>query len=193
MSSPDADFVVDATSRTQHATQWTQTLTPFTDINSGLMTHWHEQQQPASRIDRIYVATPGWLLTCMTVSSITVGDPLAASRRGPSDHVPITLTLARSAPKPRAERPIPAWVCRSPLYAANLSAYTEYLNVTKRHGEDRWLAHKAALREAGLCTRNAMIAGVAEYEAPPVAILSMCARAVWAQDLSATHTHTPRA
>ena len=44
MNSPDTDFAVDTASRSQHATQWTQTLAPFTDIHSGLMTHWHEQQ-----------------------------------------------------------------------------------------------------------------------------------------------------
>ncbi len=59
MSSPDTDFVVDTESRAQHATEWTHVLSPFTDINSGLRTHWHEQHHTASRIDRIYVATQG--------------------------------------------------------------------------------------------------------------------------------------
>ena len=34
LNNPDTDFATDPTSRTQHATLWTQTLAPLTDINA---------------------------------------------------------------------------------------------------------------------------------------------------------------
>ncbi len=38
-------------------------LAPLTDVHAEFLEYWSEQRQAASRIDRIYVSSPGLLLT----------------------------------------------------------------------------------------------------------------------------------
>ncbi len=117
-----------------------------------------------------------------------MGDPLEKSRRGPSDHVPLGVTLSRSPLMAAGDQPIPAWVCKNPLFGLLLQDLETYVQVSKTTGVERWEARKAEIREAGRRCRNAMIAGVSETAQPPLALIIMCARAVWRQDFDSSKT-----
>ena len=51
-------FAVNSENNFQNAPAWKKILLPFTDIHAGYVTHWSEQRQSASRLDRVYAATP---------------------------------------------------------------------------------------------------------------------------------------
>ena len=76
----------------------------------------------------------------------TIGDPLVRLRRGPSDHVPLRVVLALKPSSSTSARPVPLWVCKSPLFPALVDKYTAYLNVNLKTGWTRWAARKCALR-----------------------------------------------
>ena len=46
-------FAANSESNAQNAPAWKKILVPFTDIHADQVTHWSEQRQAASRLDRI--------------------------------------------------------------------------------------------------------------------------------------------
>lgn len=63
-----------------------------------------------SRIDRIYISTPGWLLLRMDVRAWADKDPLWLHARGISDHAPVFVRVAPKGRVPSASMRIPQWI-----------------------------------------------------------------------------------
>ncbi len=85
-------------------------LKDFTDIHSSHLTHWSQAQLTASRLGRIYVSIPGWLLLYIHTTACAMGDPLLRSLHGSSDHVPESVTLAHKWKGNRRALSMPLWV-----------------------------------------------------------------------------------
>ena len=66
--------------RQQHAATWRKALSPLTDVHSGEPTHWSAQHSKASRIDKIFVAHPGWQLTSGSCTAKTLRDATSLRR-----------------------------------------------------------------------------------------------------------------
>ncbi len=112
----------------QMADSWRTSLAAFTDTHAGDPTRWSSYHLKATRIDRIQAASPGWCLPCCKCCARTLRDPLT-NRRGPSDRTPFLVGIAAASVPPRSPRPLPAWVCRSSIFANLLD---------KMPGEQPW-------------------------------------------------------
>ncbi len=115
-----------------------------------------------------------------------VGDPLVQSRRGPSDHVPLRVSVNVGPQRPAGRRLLPPWVCSASKFVLLLEKFQRYMTIELKTGICRWISHKAAIREAGRCCRNAPLTGSGTTRPPRSAVLSMIARAVWCQDRDST-------
>ncbi len=107
--------------------------------------------------------------------------------------MPLHVVFSVVSPNPQRSRTLPAWVCKSPIFAPLLDGLFFYFGIEHRKGVDRLKAHKAAVRGVGRCNRSAIIAGTTTKTTPTTtptttcfppetAMVSMCARAVWRQD-----------
>lgn len=76
-----------------------------------------------SRIDRVYVSIPGWLLAAMTTRVWTHSDPVALHKKGISDHSPVIAQVQPRARIARDARRLPSWVARTVEYAQGLRAF----------------------------------------------------------------------
>ncbi len=103
--------------------RWQAIRKEATDIHSSRLTYWNEQTLYASRLDRIYVSTPGWLLLNVVVEAYVIGDVLRRHLRGPSDHIPVGVRFAAVARRPPSQSSIPAWVCQAESFAALLDLF----------------------------------------------------------------------
>ncbi len=66
-----------------------------------------------------------------------MGDPVEKSRRGPSDRVPLAASMARRPPLAAGNQPIPAWVCKSPLFGSLLEELEIHVQVAQKTGVKR--------------------------------------------------------
>lgn len=101
-----------------------------------------------SRIDRIYISVPGWLLLAMSARAWASGDPVLLHRRGISDHVPVVAQLLPRARQARGERRLPQWLAGTDEYAMRLKAYEEAAQLGDMPTWERLALQKAVIREA---------------------------------------------
>ncbi len=64
---PDNFVATAAAPIRQMAARWQPLLKDCTDIHSSRLTHWLGQTHSASRLDRIYFSSPGWLFLNVSV------------------------------------------------------------------------------------------------------------------------------
>lgn len=104
-----------------------------------------------SRIDRIYVSAPGWLLLALVVRVWLHVDPVTLHKRGASDHAPVLAQIMPRARPQGAQRRLPHWVTRTPEYAQRLLAFERAadlrsLCVWERVAQQKMVIHEAADR-----------------------------------------------
>jgi hypothetical protein len=188
MKNPDNSFgTVTKCDKQQHAATWRKALSPLTDVHGGEPTHWSAQHSKASRIDKIFVAHPGWQLTSGSCSAKTLRDATSL-RRGCSDHVPFQVCIGPGSPPSSSSLPIPLWVCQSPIFKDIVAKLQDAVDWSSLGCWDKLLRQKKLLRTAGKLARNLLLSGALGPKAPPLAVLQSVARAVWRSD-----TRTARA
>ncbi len=64
---------------------WDKMHEEFVDCDPGCPIRWNTAKQTLTRLDRIYLSTPSWLLA----------DPATLARRGGGDDDPVAVTFAR--------------------------------------------------------------------------------------------------
>eukprot|EP00959_Pyramimonas_sp_CCMP1952_P420973 8818583-Pyramimonas_sp.AAC.1 len=94
----------------------------MTELASEAPTHWHASTACESKIDRLFVASPPWLL-CQTAQLVSVRDePHELAHRGISDHSPLeVIWRPRDHSKMKRQRPLPRWVYKDKIYAQLVS------------------------------------------------------------------------
>ena len=70
------------------------------DITDGVRTHYCSALNSFSRLDRILVSLPPWLLANLHVKATTEGDPQRLLAAGISDHAPVRVIIAPRAALP---------------------------------------------------------------------------------------------
>ncbi len=160
-----------------------QLFDTLTEIDCGLETHF-DGRDKLSGIDRIFVATPGWLLLQLHCQFQVLSDPLDLHGRGISDHAPIAFVCCHKFPVPSQHRPIPKFVFALPrfpnalenLIAAEGPAFHR-LSVPAKH-----LRFKVLIREAARVARDEHFAIGSKDDASKLTLMKSLARAIWLQD-----------
>ena len=94
---------------------WRHTLSGMADISSGAVTHFAANANTVSRIDRIFRASPAWLLDKLHLQSRENDDPFAAHLAKLSDHVPVDVKVSVRRVATKAKRPVPNLGSLGPL------------------------------------------------------------------------------
>eukprot|EP00959_Pyramimonas_sp_CCMP1952_P143038 2994553-Pyramimonas_sp.AAC.1 len=84
---------------------WPPLLQQLLEVSSDEFTHYNGYLQHASKIDRVILAAPSWLLTQMHVSAKVRDLPETLEQRGISDHAPLQITLQHRPPQPKDPSP----------------------------------------------------------------------------------------
>ena len=89
-------------------------LDQLIDIASDMDTRYDSSSRLCSRLDRIYVSIPTWLIVQLHLVSSVVSDPCSLHDLKISDHAPVTLGIAEKRRLSPDEKPIPRFIFRQP-------------------------------------------------------------------------------
>eukprot|EP00959_Pyramimonas_sp_CCMP1952_P052416 1095686-Pyramimonas_sp.AAC.1 len=72
----------------EHQLAWEPVQTNMTEVDPHIPTHYTEQPQQCTRIDKIYISTPPWMLLQWRARADVPLAPEVLYDRGISDHAP---------------------------------------------------------------------------------------------------------
>ena len=113
-----------------------------THIAAGVASAMH------SRIDRLYVSWPSWILTQVRCRAGLVLPAPQMHAAGISDHAWLACTITTKPSTPASRRPLQRWLCDSPEYSARVHEIAVKIGVPEALGIAGWQMHKKALRNA---------------------------------------------
>eukprot|EP00959_Pyramimonas_sp_CCMP1952_P142688 2987255-Pyramimonas_sp.AAC.1 len=92
----------------EHQLAWESVLTNMTEVDPEIPTHYTEQSQQCTRIDKIYISTPPWMLLQWCARADVPLAPEVLYDRGISDHAPAHLRFAHRQQEENGQlQPIP--------------------------------------------------------------------------------------
>lgn len=101
-----------------------------------------------SRIDRIYISIPGWILLRMDVRAWAEEDPLWLHLRGISDHAPVFMRIAPRRRQQHSAKRIPQWIAATAEYQRRLLDLERAAKLNDLSLWDRLAMQKLLIREA---------------------------------------------
>ena len=157
-------------------------LLQLVDVAGTLDTRYDSANKMVSRLDRIYISVPTWLLTQFHVQSSTCSDPLTLHQRKISDHIPVVASFAAKRKTAHMERPIPPYVFDSPLYTKAVNALVQASNLDQLSVPLRLPKFKSIIREAARIARNDLLVNAQSHTEAEATIFGTIARCVWTND-----------
>ena len=91
------------------------------DISGNVETRFDSASGLVARLDRVYVSTPPWLLTLLSVRARVVASPVQLHSEGISDHAPAMITISDRPSSTTISPAIHPWVFKDPIYNTTLS------------------------------------------------------------------------
>ena len=133
----------------------------------------------ASRIDRIYVGLPAWVMPCLATKSVTCADPRDWNIKNISDHVPISVELRARKEMPKMEQPIPSWIAKSPEFKKAVDDLCDAVKMEIMSTIEKWRFIKMVIREASTIARGKIVENTDKGTSGYSATLTTIARLVW--------------
>ena len=159
--------------------RWQSALSQLVEIQQGSPTHYCAGSHSMTRLDRVYVSIPPYMLTLMSAKCTVTCCPRWSHDRGLSDHAPVACALSpRTVARPDS-RPIPAYVFKLPGFVSIHDALVEAACLDSLPTVARWMLHKTILRESARIARDDLLAVSGDLGQARGTTLSSIARAVW--------------
>ena len=158
-------------------------LDKLIDIAGDLDTRYDSASQLCSRLDRIYISLPAWLVTQLHFQSSVASDPHSLHDLKISDHAPAILNISEKKYLKQEELPIPRFVFNSPLYSETLDALVRAAKLDALSVPLRLQKFKQLIREAARISRNETLTTGSDKAQARCTIFSSIARCVWRNDL----------
>jgi len=162
---------------------WERELNRMVEVSHNLDTHYSAWKSLCSRIDRIYVSLPPWLVIQLSLVPRVYRDPKAMHEDGLSDHSPFSVTVFAKKPLPPERRPISKHVASSPAFKRALSALTDAACLDELSPPMRLQQHKVLIREAARIARDDSFINGATDATSLSAACATVARCVWNNDI----------
>ncbi|CAK0825692.1 unnamed protein product, partial [Prorocentrum cordatum] len=177
----------------EHQLAWESVLSDMTEVDPEIPTHYIEQSRQCSRIDKIYISSPPWLLLQWCARADVPLAPEDLYDRGISDHAPVHLRFAhRQQEDDGLRQSIPKYIFEHPLFGQHLdtllaaSPWQSYVPFTQLR------ELKRLQREAARLTRDDLTNSRAPCTAAALTTCRSISRAVWRNDEKAARTLAAR-
>ena len=118
-------------------------------------THYYPRDHYVSRLDRIYISTPGWIIIQLNAIANTYDDPYVCYQNGVSDHVPVLAKLSSNA-SVKKRLVIQPHVARHPLFRHYAVAFVKAVDLRHLPPYAQLLLHTQILQHAGRLVVNEM-------------------------------------
>ena len=166
-----------------HAALWQGMFSELTEIHDYEPTHWCEESKTMSRLDRIALSLPSWILVQTRARCCHKKTCEQMYYEGLSDHNWLGVCFSDLAQLPFRQRPIPRYLFQHP-------AYTKwYLHWLAESDADDWLLParnvrvKECMRKAATSVRDELCVADDTTLRSRQLLAKMMARAVWRQDV----------
>jgi hypothetical protein len=154
----------------------------MTEIQQPFETHYHSASATLSRLDRLYVASPPWLVLQLGLRGKLLHDPFQSHQQSLSDHVPVAFCFTYKYQLPAEQRPIPRFVSDHPRFMEALDNLTAAFDLDALSVPLRLPMYKKLMREAARITRNELFAIPDDTMDKRSTVCGSIARAVWHND-----------
>ena len=133
---------------------WEDVCSNFTELAQTHDTHFCSRSSMFSRLDRIYVSLPSWMLLQMKASGRVIGNPHDLHRRKLSDHAPVAISLSLLERRKSSTKPIGDDILRYPSFVLHLNRLVDFAGFERLCAIDRWEAYKNIVRTAAALTND---------------------------------------
>ena len=136
------------------ATKWQSALDLLVEIQQQSPTHFAAGSHSMTRLDRVYVSIPPYMLRMMSAKCTVSCCPRRLHDKRLSDRAPVVCALS---PRPLVSadtRPIPTFVFKLPGFVSIHNALVEAACLDSLPTVARWTLHKSILREAARLARD---------------------------------------
>ena len=161
---------------------WQSALSKLVEIQQCSPTHYCSASHSMSRLDRVYVSIPPYLLTMMSAKCTVTSCPRWSHDKRLSDHAPVACVFSpRSSVHPDSQ-PIPEFIFKLPGFASIHNALVEAACLDALPTIARWMLHKSILRESARIARDEHVSFHGDIGYAKGMTLSSVARAVWSKN-----------
>ena len=179
LSKPDARDRREHPAASAGRPAWQRALDSYIEIKQPFDTHFHSATRTLGRIDRLYVASPTWLVLQLRLRGRLLRDPALCHQQLLSDHAPVAFKFSTRCQLPDDQRPIPKFVVDHPRFPEILSSLVETSHLHELSVPDRLSEFKSLMRNAARLTRNEILALDPRSLQARATTCASIARAVW--------------
>ncbi|CAK0907827.1 unnamed protein product, partial [Prorocentrum cordatum] len=170
-----------------HASSWQPLFDLMLEVAMDTPTHFDRQHYSANSLDRIFLSLPTSDLAQLDMQAEVLQDVAGMSDSRLSDHVVVRLSLGFQTGLPNADRSLPAFIFKNPLFGAKLGQLLELSHLDHLPVVQRWQCHKQLMRLAAQFVRDHSQRLPGDDRSPlakqgRLVTLRAIARACWRQD-----------
>ena len=162
--------------------KWQSALDQLVEIQQGSPTHFCVGSHSMSRLDRVYVSVPPYMLTMMSAKCTVTCCPRWSHDKRLSDHAPVACALSPRCTVSPDSQPIPPWVFKLPGFVSNHDALVEAACLDSLPTVARWMLHKTILREAARLARDEYVSFRGDHGLAKGMTLTSISRAALSQN-----------
>ena len=154
-------------------------LERLTEIQQCMPTHYTACSSSLSRLDRIYVSMPPWMLVLLKARCSLLFSAKWGHEQRISDHAMVRCSLEIVPQLPPEERPIPRFVCSLPSFGSHHDTLCRAAALDSLPAVLRWETHKLIIKEAARVALDEHLLLHGQDGEAKGLTLSSIARAIW--------------